>query len=140
MRITGLSFGVLLFSMAALAAEETPFARIADLASAFSENDPDGVLRIFDPQMKDYGAIEAYVEALSAQTDVSCAIDVVSDQVSGGVHKLDLDWFMQLTTQNDNPQVERRRERVRVEMTQIKGRWKITALTPLSIFEPIHVR
>ncbi len=88
--------------------------------------------------MKDFGAIEANVEALAAQTDVSCAIEIVTDDESNGVHKLDLDWFMEIETQDDNPQVERRRERVQVEMRQIKGRWKITAMSPLTILEPIH--
>jgi hypothetical protein len=140
MRITGLSFGLLLFSFFAMAAEQTPFAAIADLATALSENDPDGVLRHFDSQMKDYGAIEANVEALTAQADVSCAIDIVQDDESNGVHKLDLDWFMELKAQGDNAQLERRRERVQVEMRQIKGKWKITALSPLSILGPIQIR
>jgi hypothetical protein len=141
MRITGLSFGLLLFScFVAMAAEQTPLTVIANLATAFSEGDPDGVLRYFDSQMKDYGSIEANVEALAAQADVSCAIDIVKDDESNGIHKLDLDWFMELKSQGDNPQLERRRERVQVEMREIKGKWKIIALSPLSIFEPIHIR
>jgi hypothetical protein len=140
MRITGLSFGLLLlFSLMAMAAEQTPLAAIADLATALSENDPDGVLRTFDSQMKEYGAIEANIEALTAQTDVSCAIDIVKDDESNGVHKLDLDWFMELKSQGNNPQLERRRERVQIEMREIKGKWKIIALSPLSIFDPIKI-
>lgn len=140
MRITGLSFGLLLLCITAVAAEQTPLGAIADLATALSENDPDGVLRYFDSEMKDYGAIEANVEALAAQTDVSCAIDIVTDDESNGVHKMDLDWFMELKSQGDNPQVERRRERVHVEMRQVKGRWKVTSLAPLSILDPIRIR
>jgi hypothetical protein len=144
MRITGLSFGLLLFccfvSCLNAAAEQTPLAAMADLATALSESDPDGVLRYFDSQMKDYGAIEANVEALAAQADVSCAIDIVKDDESNGVHKLDLDWFMELKSQGDNAQLERRRERVQVEMQQIKGKWKITVFSPLSVLEPMHLR
>ena len=122
-----------------MAAEQTPLAAIADLATALSESDPDGVLRFFDSQMKDYGTIEADIEALTAQADVSCAIDIVKDDESNGVHKLDLDWFMELKSQGGSPQVERRRERVQVEMREIKGKWKITALSPLSILGPIQI-
>jgi hypothetical protein len=140
MRITGLSFGLLLVScLMAMAAEQTPLAAIADLATALSESDPDGVLRYFDSQMKDYGTIEADIEALTAQADVSCAIDIVKDDESNGVHKLDLDWFMELKSQGASPQVERRRERVQIEMREIKGKWKITALSPLSILGPIQI-
>jgi hypothetical protein len=123
----------------AMAAEQTPLAAIADLATALSESDPDGVLRYFDSQMKDYGTIEADIEALTAQADVSCAIDIVKDDESNGVHKLDLDWFMELKSQGASPQVERRRERVQIEMREIKGKWKITALSPLSILGPIQI-
>src|SRR3984957_7172328 len=139
MRITGLSFGLLLFSFLAVAAEQTPFAAIAELATALGENDPDGVLRYFDSQMKDYGAIEADVEALAAQADISCAIDIVKDDESNGVHKLDLDWFMELKSQGASPQGERRRERVQIEMREVKGKWKITALSPLTILGPIQI-
>ena len=143
MRITGLSFGLLLFSCFVsclnAAAEQTPLAAIADLATDLSESDPDGVLRYFDSQMKDYGTIEADIEALTAQADISCAIDIVKDDESNGVHKLDLDVFMELKSQGGNSQLERRRERVQVEMREIKGKWKITALSPLSILGPIQI-
>ena len=140
MRITGLSFGLLALCFAVLAAEETPRAAIAGIAVALSEGDPDAVLSYFDSQMKDFGAIEANVEAITAQTDVSCALDIVSDDESAGVHKLDVDWFMEMKTQGNTPQLERRRERVQIEMRQIKGRWKITALKPLAILAPIQIR
>ena len=139
MRITALSL-LLVFVTTLLAADETLLASIANLATALSENDPDAALRVFDPDMKDYAALEAKVEALAAQTEVSCAIDIVTDDESDGFHKLDLDWFMELKSQGDIPQIERRRERVHAEMRQIKGSWKITAISPISIFDPIHIR
>jgi len=136
------SLGLVLFCIALPAAEQTPFASISNLATALSQSDPDDVLSYFDSQMKDFGAIEANIEALTAQADVSCAIDIVADEESNGVHKLDLDWFMELKSQGDNndPQLERRRVRVQVEMKQVKGRWKITSLSPLSIFDPIRIQ
>jgi hypothetical protein len=142
MRVTALSVGVFLLCIALPAADPTPFAGISNLATALSQNDPDEALSYFDSQMKDFGAIEANIEALTAQADVSCSIDIVTDEESAGVHKLDLDWFMELKPQGDqnDPQVERRRVRVQVEMKQIKGRWKITSLSPLSIFDPIQIR
>jgi len=147
MRITALSFGALLFCIACfcyttLAADRTPFASIANLASALSQNDPDEALSYFDSQMKDFGAIEANIEALTAQAEVACAVDIVGDEESAGVHKLDLDWFMELKPQGDNndPQIERRRARVQVEVKLIKNRWKIISLSPLSIFDPIQIQ
>jgi hypothetical protein len=126
--------------MALLAADETPLAGLANLATALSENDPDSALSYFDSQMKGYSTIDANLDALTAQTDISCAIDIVTDEESNGVHKLDLDWLMQLKSRGDDPQLERRRERVQVEMRQIKGRWKIISMSPLSILDPIHIK
>lgn len=125
---------------AAAGADETPFTVVANLATALSENDSAGAMRYFDSDMKDYGRIAADVQALADQTDVTCAIDVVTDDETNGVHKLDLDWFMDLKTQNDLPQTEQRRVRVHVEMKQIEGRWKITAISPLSILDPIQIK
>lgn len=122
-----------------MAADETRFTAIAGLATALSENDPDSALAYFDAQIKDRGTIEANIEALAAQTDVTCAIDVVNDEESNGAHKLDLDWFMDLKSQGDDHRGEQRRERVSVEMRQVKGKWKITAMQPLTILAPIHI-
>src|SRR5580692_8948408 len=113
MRITALRCYVPLAVFAAgvglRAAEQTPFDSLAKLASALSENDADDALEYFDSHMQTYGQIEQKLEALTAQADISCAIDVVSDVEANGVHKLDLDWFMQLKSQIDDSQFERRR-------------------------------
>jgi len=145
MRITARNVPLAVFAAGAvafsgLAADQTPFASLAKLATALSDSDADVALDYFDSHMKSYGEIEQKLEALTAQADISCAIDVVDDQEAGGVHKLDLDWFMQLKSQIDDSQFERRRERVQVEMRQFKGVWKITALSPIAIFDPLNIR
>ena|ERR1700733_733069 len=142
MRITALRRYVPLAVFAAgvlLAAEQTPVASVAKLASALSENDADDALEYFDSHMQSYGQIEQKLEALTAQAEISCAIDVVTDEESNGIHKLDVDWFMQLKSQIDDSQLERRRERVQVEMRQIKNVWKITSLSPITIFDPLQI-
>jgi membrane-bound lytic murein transglycosylase B len=146
MRITGRRIEVSLAALAVLAAagvlaaEQTPFASLAKLAAALSESDSDTALEYFDSQMKSYNEIEQKLEALTAQAEVSCAIDIVTEADAADVHKLDLDWFMQLKSPVDDAQLERRRERVQVEMRQIKGVWKITSISPISIFDPLHIR
>jgi hypothetical protein len=146
MRITALkgapavfAAGVLVFSGLLLAAEKTPFASLANLATALTESDADGALELFDSKMKTYPEVEQKLEALTAQDDINCSIDIVTDEESEGLHKLDLDWFMQIKSQIDDSQLERRRVRVQVEMRQLKGVWKITSLSPLSIFDPLQI-
>ena len=119
---------------------ETPITVLADLASALSQGDPDDAMAVFDKSIKDYEQIETNIEALAEQTDILCAIDIVTDNESAGVHKLDVDWFMQLKTAANSETLERRRERVNIEMRQISGKWKITALSPLKILDPIRIQ
>ena len=144
MRITGPSSAVLLAALAFVAsaakAPETPISVLSDLSGALSNNNIAVALTAFDSKMPGYGTIEQNLEAITQQDDVSSAIDVVSDEEAAGVHKLDLDWLLQLTARADTNQADRRRVRVHVEMRQIKGKWKITALEPVSIFDPLQVK
>jgi hypothetical protein len=146
MRTIGLSVAAFVLLAAAelvavvRAAEETPFSALAKFAMNFSENDADGALEIFDSQMKDYGEVEQNIESLTQQADISCDIEVLTDTDANGLHKLDVDWFLQLKSQTDDALLERRRERVQLEMRQIKGRWKIVSITPLKILDPIQIK
>ncbi len=121
------------------AEEETPFTRLAKLATYLSQNSVPEALACFDPQMKDYGSIEADIDALGAQTDVLCAIDVIEEKGEGNERKLDTDWFVELRSQADGGPVERRRERVQIEMKKFPKAWKIVAMAPISILDPIHI-
>jgi hypothetical protein len=145
MRITGLRigcvFGLLTFGSFAPAQTEdaSAVALISKLASSLSQNDSAGALAAFDSHMKDYGTIQGDIEALVAQSEVLCAIDIVEDQQSADGRRLDVDWYMQLKSLASQGPTERRRERVAVEMKQIKGKWKITSVSPLTILAPIHI-
>jgi tRNA isopentenyl-2-thiomethyl-A-37 hydroxylase MiaE len=131
---------LLVVSLIAAASPETPFSTLSRLASYLGEDDAAGAAGIFDSQMKGYGDLERNIVSLAAQADVTCAIDVVSEVEAGDIHKLDLDWFVNLTSKLDTGLRERRRERVQVEMRQIKGKWKISSLTPVSILDPVRIR
>jgi hypothetical protein len=140
-RTTGLSLAAcFLLAAALLAADQTPFSALAKLAASLSENDPDGALEIFDAQMKDYGEIEQNIDSITSQADISCDIEILADTEAGGVHKLDVDWFLQLKSQTDDSLLERRRERVQIEMRQIKGRWKIVSMSPVTILDPLQIK
>ena len=143
MRITGLSLiaSVLFLSSAAgqPAAEQTPFAVLANLATYLSQNDFPSAIALFDPQMNGYGEVYRNLDALAAQTDPSCALDILEDEESGNIHKLDVDILLTLKSKADPGRIERRRERVQIEMKQIKGKWKITAFNPLGILDPILI-
>ncbi len=131
----------LVLGLTLLAADATPTDSIVKLATALSGNDSSTALSYFDSKMKNYNAIEANLEALAAQADVGCAIEIVTDdEEPGGVHKLNLDWYMTLKSQADPMLQERRREQIQVEMRHSGSRWKIFSMSPLSILDPIKIQ
>lgn len=129
----------LLLGAALLAAPATPTSTLADLATDFSTGEGASAIGIFDSSMPGYGRISQNIDALTQQTEVSCEIDIVSDTETNGVHTLELDWIMLLKAMGDNTVSEKRRDQVKIEMRQIKGKWKITAMSPLTILDPIHI-
>ena len=141
MRTTALS----LLALSILAAEaDTPYTRIAKLATYISGGDATSALETFDKSLTNYGAVAEDLTALSTQADVLCAIDVVADQEADNetsdVHHLDLDWYMTLTSRADPGLTEKRRTRVAVTIQRFKTRWRIIALSPVSILAPIAIK
>jgi hypothetical protein len=126
-----LMMGVVAFA----AATPTPIATLTELASDFGQGDAVGAIAIFDQSTQQANNIQALID----QSEVTCALEVISDEESNGVHKMDVDWILTLKSKADNMTVERRREQVKIEMRQIKGKWKITSLSPSTILEPIHI-
>jgi hypothetical protein len=112
------------------------FKRIANLATNLNEKDQTDALAAFDSQMKEYGEIDNDIDALITQNDLLCAIDIVSDRETDAVHTLDLDWYLDLKSRADGGPAVQRRERVQVMLKQIRGKWKIVSLSPLSILSP----
>jgi ketosteroid isomerase-like protein len=45
-----------------------------------------------------------------------------------------------LRSQADGGPLERRRERVQLRMKKDAARWKIIAMAPISILDPIHIQ
>jgi hypothetical protein len=156
MRITALSYALIccLVPLAASAAEPDAspepralYTRIAKLASSLSGGEPIGAIASFDREMPGYASIAEHIQALTAQAEILCSIDIVADKEAGNpaadVHHLDLDWYMTLTSRAATGPVERRRLRVTVALRRIKTGpnedWRIISLTPDAIFAPIAI-
>jgi hypothetical protein len=152
MRITARNPGICPISLAILSALAGPLGgqspapavgawmpALSKLASALSQNDAAGALEAFDSRMEAFGAIEANIGALTAQTDILCAIDVVEDKDDNGIQLLDVDWFMQLKSRADGGPTERRRQRVQLQMKRIGGKWKIISISPIKILDAFHI-
>jgi hypothetical protein len=137
MRLTGLSrFAITLLLPLFAVAADSPHLALARLATALSQNDAPAALEQFDRSMPNYGEVETAVQALAAQAEVLCAIEIVQQKEA----VLDTDWYLQLKPRGEGNQTVRRRSRVSVTVREINGKWRITALSPLSILAPISVR
>jgi hypothetical protein len=139
-----IALSLLLTSLLLAADVDTPYTRIAKLATYISAGDSVGALEAFDKSLKDYGAISEDLTALSAQNEVLCSIDVVGDKeaddAKADIHHLDLDWYMRLTSVADLGVTEARRVRVMVTIQRFKTKWRITALSPATILAPIAIK
>jgi len=139
-----IALSLLVASLLLAADVDTPYTRIAKLATYVSGGDATSALETFDKRLTNYGTISEDLTALSTQTDVLCAIDVVGDKEAddeaSDVHHLDLDWYMRLTSRADPGLTEARRTRVAVTIQRFGAKWRITALTPDSILAPITIK
>jgi hypothetical protein len=131
--------GLLILVAAPLFSAE-PQDAIVQLSSALSQNDSVSALAVFNPKMPGYSEIESNIGALVSQADIVCAIDVLEAKEDGADKVLDVDWYMDVKSQAPSGPVERRRERVVLRMTLLRGKWKITTISPLKILEPLAVR
>ena len=137
---------MLLFSggTGSAAPADTPYTRMAKLATYISGGDTVGALEAFDKSLTNYGRISEDLAALATQSEVLCSIEVVTDKeaddAKADVHHLDLDWYMTLTSRADPGLTESRRVRVAVTIARFNAKWRITALTPDSILAPITIK
>jgi hypothetical protein len=142
MRITArrLLVPMVLVAAACVAADESSLAAIGQLASALSQRDSVSAMEVFDSKMARYERVESAISALTAQTDILCAIELVEEKEAGEMLTVDTDWYLQLKSRSDGGTTERRRERVTLQFKKLRGKWRITGFSPMSVLDPITVR
>ncbi|MDE3195309.1 MAG: hypothetical protein KGN84_03125 [Acidobacteriota bacterium] len=113
------------------------FDAIAGLATSLSAGDVPDAIAAFDSRADGYGRLSNDIDALITQTDVLCAIDIVADRETGGVHKVDTDWYLEIKPKADGAGAQRRRQRVLIQLEKRHGGFRITALDPASIVSPV---
>ena len=106
---------------------------LTDVAGALSAGNSLEALRSFDKNMKDYGRIEAQLNALTGQFFITSSIDFLSRD--GEVFTVD--WFLELRGKADSGPLIRRRQQVKVRIGRIGNKPKIVSLEPLSLFAPV---
>jgi len=110
------------------------------LAAALSEGNGSGFLERVDRAMPDYYKLAQYIDALTAEDEVSCSIDLLKQDGDGQTQTLQLDWFLQIHPRDFLGSVESRRQTVKIRLERKKKKWKIVSLDPITLFAPPGVR
>ena len=122
---------------------DTPLNRLAVFAAALNNGDAVTAGNCFDKSLPGFGVIAGYIDALTAQTEVSCSIDIFSESGEDPVRSLEVDWLMTLTARTAETSSERRRQKVKIEMRlepqKNRPEWRILNLSPVGILAPINI-
>jgi hypothetical protein len=146
MRVIALSASLLLL----LAAQAMPDAHddvievFSKMAAALSSDldqpggarggNPDEFMSAISKDMPDYDTLKANVNALVRDAEVTSSILPLSEDDQGEVFKIDLDWFLQIRSLEQDGPIVRRREVVHCELRKEKKHWKVTSLKPVDFF------
>ena len=131
---------VLMILPAAVLAADTDrdvTALFESLASGLSEGNAELFVHALDPAMPGYQDLAANVRALVAQADVLAAIEFVTRKGDDTHQDLQLDWFLEITAKADPMKLVRRREMVKCRLEKQKKKWRVVALEPVKLFQPI---
>ncbi len=109
---------------------------LTQVAEALSEGNLDEFFAAFDRAMPDYQMLMANVSGLVREYEAGSTIEPLSEEGDGHTRMLELDWFLELVEQQDNTNITRRRDRVRVRVVKTGKKWKITSLQPITFFAP----
>ena len=113
---------------------------VSTLASALSANNPQLFLKTLDHDMPAYRDLEHDLTALANDTLIGCSIELIGNSGSETAQQADLDWYMVLSSKQDENLIERRRTKVSVKLEKRGKKWVVTAFNPVSIFAQMTTR
>jgi len=117
-------------------ANQEVYDRFESMASSLSQGDAEPFVDALDPSMSGYRDLAANVRALAAQTEVTSAIEVLTESGDATHQDVQLDWFLEITQKSDPLNLVRRRETVKCRLEKQKKKWRIVALEPAAFFAP----
>jgi hypothetical protein len=109
---------------------------VTSMAGALTEVNLPKFMAAFSKDMPEYGTIESNVGAMMNNADVSSSIQPLTEEGDDRARQVDLDWFIEVRSLEQDGPLVRRREVVHCELRKDKKQWKIVALKPLDFFAP----
>lgn len=113
---------------------------LADMATSLSANEGWRFMERIDKSTPGYEDLALKVNALTAQDDIVCSLDVLQEDGAADRIEALVDWYMDLTTRNDASPQERRRRRVKVVLRKFGKDWRVVEIDPLSILDPMRIQ
>jgi hypothetical protein len=86
--------------------------------------------------MPQYETIKSRVTGLIRDAEVSSTIQPLTEDIQGETYRIDLDWFLEVRSLEQDGPIVRRRDVVHCELRKEKKHWKIVALKPVDFFAP----
>ena len=111
---------------------------ITDAAAGLSAGKPEVFLEAFDPSMPDFAKLRTAVEGLVSQAQVSCSIEVESNQGDDAARTLELDWILRIDRGADNAGSTHRQKTVKCQLRKVGKKWRIVSFEPLDLFAPLE--
>lgn len=99
------------------------------LVAALADGQWQPFLSAIDRSMPDYSTLTENIQALVAQAEIASSVTLLA----AAKDQFEVDWIMSLRGRRDTARIERRRERVRVDV----AKKKIRSLSPISFFAPM---
>jgi len=109
---------------------------ITEAASSLSAGKPEMFLEAFDPSMPEFEKLRAAVVGLVSQADLSCSIEVLSNQGDDAARTLELDWILRIDHRDGSPGSTRRQIAVKCQVRKNGKKWRIVSFDPLELFAP----
>ncbi|MGA7413309.1 MAG: hypothetical protein WBW33_22735 [Bryobacteraceae bacterium] len=113
---------------------------LKQVAIALDDGNAAGALIPFDKSMAGYSQLEDYIVALTNEVSAHSDIDLVDEAGSETESKAVVRWILDLRDKVTNEEVDRRVKEVHIRLVAVKdkpGEWKIVALEPIDLFNPI---
>ncbi len=127
---------VLALSLAGLSvsAQSTPRAVVSEMAASLTAASPWAFIRLISREAPQREDLSTKVQALVTGYEISSSIEILSESEEGASAKLELDWYLKLTSRGVSPSLVQRRERVQVSFERKGKNWRVTLLEPVALF------
>ena len=110
----------------------------ASMTAALTEDPPNaaGFMKAFDRKLPEYDELNRDIKGLLLDSGVASSVDWVKDEGDEAKRSVDLDWFLELRSLQPGGPTRTRREIVHCELVKQGKHWRITSISPISIFKP----